>query len=502
MKPTIDLLTDHGVLQRDAAIPLRGTAAPGAAVRLSFRGREWKSGVDPAGRWQAVIGPFESGGPDDLAVAASGGDARAVRDLLVGDVWVCSGQSNMAMPLRDAEGGGEEAAGACDPALRLLPVSRCSADAAQPALAAGSQWVRCDPAAAAAFSAIGYFFGRALRAALGVPIGLIDASVGNTPGEAWMPRAAIDADAGYGPILQRWERSLAIAPDPDRLYARAFEVWDAMADRFEREGRRIPGAHPKLVGPGHVWTPAGLWNGMIAPLTALPVRGVIWYQGAGAPERAHQYRRLFRALIRSWRAAWGIGDFPFLYLQEANFGPRRDQPAEHSWAELREAQQMALAEPNTAMGVAMDVGEERNIHPVRKRPLGERLALAAQARVYGQDIPWSSPFLREMATAGASVRLRFDHTYGGLRTSDGREPAGFALSGGYDGKSAGSRGFAWARGRIEGDEIVLHSPAVPEPTAVRYAWAQNPDCNVVNAIGLPLAPFRTDDWPGVTVGNE
>ena len=496
------VISDHAVLQRDVGLPLRGTARPHTAVTITFGPDQWTVQSDAQGVWQVTLGPFVAGGPHNLSIATADGGTRIVRDLLVGDVWVCAGQSNMEMALQDSAGGPAAAAVASLPRLRLLKVPPTSTLEPQTDLPTGSQWQLCDPAAAAGFSAIGFYFGRQLLDHANVPIGLIQAAVSNTPGEAWMAMDQLQDDPDFAPIFDRWRRSLAVYPDPAGVYAKAFWEWDAQTDQAERAGRPIPGAHPKLIGPGHIWTPAGLWNGMIAPLTAVPIRGVIWYQGAGAPERAFQYRKLFRQLIRDWRRAWGVGDFPFLFLQEANFGPKRADPGEHSWAELREAQQLALAEPCTAMGVALDVGEEQNIHPVQKQPLGDRLARAARALVYGEKIPWSSPFFQSMEREGARIRLRFTATYGRLTTVAGSRPTGFSVSPGAVDFSAGHRNFVWADAQIEGDAVVVGSDRVPAPVAVRYSWAQNPAGNIVNAIGLPLAPFRTDNWPGITVHNR
>ena len=341
------LLRDHAVLQQGLPLPLCGQAQPGATVTIAFRGQSWRATADATGRWQATLGPFPAGGPDDLEVRGARGDGTVVRDLLVGEVWLCAGQSNMEFALADAEGGAAAAAAAHTDGIRLLTMPRLAAEepGAEPA---DAPWAVCRPEVAARFSAVGYYFGAEIHRRRGVPVGLIQAAVGNTPGEAWLARALLENDDEFRPILERWRRSLAVYPDPDQTYARAFAQWDHDADLAEREGRPIPGAHPKLVGPGHAWTPGGLFNGMIVPLRGYPLRGVIWYQGAGAPDRAYQYRRLFRELIRDWRRLWGQGDFPFLFVQEAGFGPRRAEPGEHSWAELREAQQMALAEPHTA----------------------------------------------------------------------------------------------------------------------------------------------------------
>lgn len=492
------LLSHHAVLQRDRRLPFRGSAAPGAAVEIHFRGQKARTEADAQGRWSIDLGPFPAGGPDPLIGVTPEG-VQEFADILVGDVWVCSGQSNMAMALKEAQNGPADAADAADAGLRFLTVPR-RVELAPLCDAGNIRWVPCSPESAAPFSALAYYCARALRRAHPeIPLGLISASVGATPGEAWMPRDVLDAHPIFAPYLDRWRKALADYPDPEGRYAQAFTQWDRETDQAEREGRPIPGAHPLLIGPGHHWTPAGLYNGMIAPLIHTPIRGIWWYQGAASPERALQYRELFPLLIRAWRQAWGLGDIPFLYAQEANFGPRRTEPGEHSWAELREAQTLALAEPATAMAVAIDLGEEKNIHPVRKAPLGERLALAVRAVALGEKIPFSGPVYRRHRIEGNRIRIEFDHTHGGLATADGRPPVGFAVSGGASDFSRGNRGFVWATAEIQGPEIVVHAPGVPHPVAARYAWAQNPDCNLINGAGLWAVPFRTDDWPGVTL---
>lgn len=433
---------DHMVLQRDVPLTLKGDASPGADIRVSIDGHTAQTRSDAHGRWQVRCGPLP----------------------------------------------------ACESATLTVALEPCDALPA-------CEWAPCTPESAAPFSAVGYYFGRALREAVGALIGLVLAAVGETPCEAWMSRATLEVEPAYAPIFDRWRESLALYPDPDGTRAKAFARWDREADAAERAGRHIPGPHPRLTGPGDKWTPGGLFNGMILPLTGCPIRGVAWYQGAGAPDRAYQYRSLFRGLIRDWRAAWGQGDFPFLFVQEPGFGPKREEPCEHSWAELREAQAMALAEPDTAMAVSIDTGDVTDIHPVVKKPVGDRLALAARAVAYGEDLPHSGPVFRKMQKEGDAVRLHFDHVYDGLRTSDGGPLIGFAVSAGTETFEYGNRGFEWAEARIEGDAVVVRAAEVADPVAVRYAWAQNPDCNLVNSVDLPAAPFRTDDWPGVTVHN-
>ena len=491
------LLTDNAVIQRCSPLPIAGHAECGSTIAVTFLGNTWTTRADENGEWQVDIGPLESGGPDTFTIQA-GQDEQQFCNVVVGDVWVCSGQSNMEMALRGAENGEEDSARAADPGLRLLAIpNRVSSE---PVTDIGqAAWHECTPETVIDFSGLAYYTAKALRKASDVPIGLVLAARGETPGEAWVPMEALESEVVFSPILERWRKCFNEFPDHEGKYEKAFVQWDHDADLAEREGRPIPGPHPKMVGPDSHWTPAGLFNGMIAPLTSTPVKGILWYQGAGAPERAFQYRTLFRRLIQSWRKAWQRSDLPFIYGQEANFGPRRDSPSEHSWAELREAQFMGQSEPNTAMAVAIDLGEEKNIHPIRKAPLGERLALAARKIAYGEDTPYSGPTYKSMSVEGDTARIQFDHTYDGLKTSDGRPLIGFAISAGCTDFSKGNRGFVWADARIDGNDISVRADSVAIPVAVRYAWAQNPDCNLVNSEGLPAVPFRTDDWPGVTV---
>lgn len=493
------LFSDHAVMQRGVPIPLAGIAAPGARVVATFRAAKVEALADDAGRWTLALPAQQAGGPDNLDLHL--GDATVVyRDLLVGDVWLCSGQSNMDMSLARIDGCDAELARAVNPKLRLLKVPRISSETPRETIDA--RWLLSDAVSAGDFSAVGFVFGQRVQQASGIPIGLVQAAVGETPCETWLSREALENDGSFAGLFDRVKKSRAVFPDPEQTYRKAFAQWDHDADLFEREGRPIPGAHPRLIGPNDKWNPGACFNGMIAPLLNTPIAGVIWYQGAGAPDRAFQYRRLFQLLIQDWRRRWRHPALPFYFVQEARFGPRRDQPCEHSWGELREAQAMALALPHTAMAVAIDTGDATDPHPKEKIPLGERLALHARALVYGEKIAHQPPMLEHVVVEHGALRLIFTHTHGGLRTSDGAVPRGFSVSAGASDFSRGHRGFEWARARIDGDSIVLQSETIARPIAARYAWAQNPDCNVTNGAGIPLAPFRTDDWPGVTLGNE
>jgi sialate O-acetylesterase len=234
---------------------------------------------------------------------------------------------------------------------------------------------------------------------------------------------------------------------------------------------------------------------MINPIIPFGIKGAIWYQGESNAERAYQYRTLFKFFINDWRSAWNIGDFPFLFVQLANFKDVNDQPVDDSWAELREAQSMALELPNTGMAVTIDIGDAKDIHPKNKQDVGKRLALNALAKVYKKDIPYSGPMYKSMKVDGNKINLQFNNTNGGLKIKEDNELKGFAIAG-------EDKKFVWAKAEIRGDEIIVWNTDIKKPVAVRYAWASNPICNLYNGAGLPASPFRTDDWKGKTYGKK
>jgi sialate O-acetylesterase len=241
--------------------------------------------------------------------------------------------------------------------------------------------------------------------------------------------------------------------------------------------------------------PTALYNGMLAPLIPYSIQGAIWYQGESNAGQAYQYRRLFPAMIQNWRNDWNEGDFPFLFVQLANFMAAKPDPSDSAWAELREAQTMTLALPNTGMAVIIDIGDANDIHPKNKQDVGKRLALWALAKTYGKKLVYSGPIYKSMRIEGHNIILRFDHVGGGLVAMGGEPLKGFAITG-------ADRKFVWADARIDGQTVVASSDKVPEPVAVRYGWADNPVCNLYDKEGLPATPFRTDDWPGVTANKK
>jgi sialate O-acetylesterase len=434
------LFSDDMVLQREIAVPVWGTGEPGAGVTVSIDGQKKNATVGEDGRWSVTLDPMKAGGPHELAV----GD-RALKNVMVGDVWVCGGQSNMSWALQ-----GSAPEDASDrPRVRLFTVPQKRS--LEPREDVEGRWAVCTAANARAFSAVGYYFGAGISEKVDVAVGLIHSSWGGTQVEPWTS-AACDPD---DPEMQGW------------------------IDQWKKERVENPEEAPKC--PRRI---ARLYNAMIHPLTRFPIKGVIWYQGESNVGRAEQYRRRFPVMIRDWRRAWGIGDFPFLFVQLANFLPRKELPGESHWAALREAQLQALSVPRTGMAVAIDIGEAKDIHPKNKKDVGRRLALSALAVAYGREVVHSGPIFDSMKIEGGRIRLSFKHVGGGL-VARGEKLKGFAVAG-EDGA------FVWADAQIEGEQVLVSSSGVVAPVAVRYAWADNPDCNLYNREGLPASPFRSN----------
>jgi sialate O-acetylesterase len=437
---------DNMVLQRDRAVPVWGWADKGeeVTVKIAKQTRSAKAGED--GRWQVTLEKLNVGEPLKMKIKGSSGKEIVFSNVLVGEVWVCSGQSNMEMGVGACNDAKAEIAAADYPNLRLFTVQKNKA--AQPADDVKAAWLPCTPENIGpnnwgSFSAAAYYFGRQLHKELGVPVGLIHTSWGGTPAEFWTSRKALEADPALK-SLARGESSC-------------------------------------------------LYNGMIAPLIPYGIRGAIWYQGESNIGRAYQYRTLFPAMIRNWRADWGQGDFPFGFVQIAPFRYGKNDPA--LWAELCEAQAMTLQNtPNTGMAVTVDVGDVKDIHPKNKQDVGKRLALWALAKVYGKDIVYSGPLYKSMAVEGGKIRLRFEHADGGLFSLDGNPLTDFTVAG-------ADQKFVPASAEIDGDAVVVSSPEVAAPVAVRFAWHDDTSPNLVNQEGLPAGPFRTDSWKGLTEGK-
>jgi sialate O-acetylesterase len=457
-------------------VPVWGTANDGEKVTVKLQDQTATTTARD-GRWLVRLKALQPGGALTLIVAGESNNV-VVSNVLVGEVWLCSGQSNMAFQLSRAANAAEAIAAARDPQLRLLTVPRAALDT--PATDAHVGWEESSPETAAKFSAVAWFFGRELRKTLHVPVGLINSSVGGTPVEAWTSQATLEGDPELKQALERYADTVKTY-DPAAATAKhkkALEQFKAAVAKAKAAGTRLP-ANPRPPADPNRSTsrPACLYNGMIAPLQPYAIAGVIWYQGENNSGRAAEYQKLFPAMIKNWRQAWGQGEFPFLFVQIA--------PHERMSPEIREAQLLSWQKvPRTAMAVITDIGNETDIHPTQKEPVGARLALAARAIAYGEKITYSGPVFDSMKVDGSRAILSFKHIGGGLLAKDG-DLKGFTIAG-ADGK------FTSATAVIEGDKVVVSGASVEKPVAVRYGWANTPDVNLFNKEGLPATPFRTD----------
>jgi sialate O-acetylesterase len=407
-----------------------------------------------------------------------------VQDVLVGEVWLASGQSNMEWPVANSADAEREIAAARFPLIREFDVTNTVAD--QPADTVAGEWRLCSPETAGRFSAIGYYFARSLHRRLGVPIGILNSTWGGTAIEAWTDLVTLQSTSAWPAIDTRWQQAMAEHPERVANHPAERAAWqqaDAQA-RATKTLNPLPWPRPPA-GPGTPYALSGLFNGMIAPLQPYALRGVLWYQGESNWRRPAEYAGLFPALIQAWRAQWGREELPFYFVQLANFTVG-DDPTDRGWAWLREAQTRALALPNTGMVVTLDIGDPKDIHPRNKQEVGRRLALLARAQVYDLPVDWSGPQFASAQREGAALRVRFTHVADGL-TTEQKPPQAFEVAG-------ADRKFFPATARLDRDTVIVSAPEVPEPVAVRYAWSNNPGANLFNGTGLPAAPFRSDDW--------
>jgi len=487
------IIGDNMVLQQGGKVSIWGWAEPGEEVTVGVSWRSMKFAVkaDKDGKWSFRLNPPKGDGPFEMTF--TGKNSITIKNILAGEVWVCSGQSNMQMSVQSSASAEQEIAEANYPKIRLFSVTRKVADKPQPDCE--GSWTECSPKTVPDFSAVAYFFGRELHKQLKVPVGLIHTSWGGTPAESWTRREVLESDADFAPILKRYDDAVTNYPQAKKEYEQKLAEWKQAVEKAKAEGTNPPGRPGEPFGPGHYQSPSGLYNAMIAPLIPYGIQGAIWYQGESNAGRAYQYRKLFPAMIENWRKDWGVGKFSFLFVQLANFMKTKPEPDESSWAELREAQSMTLSLPMTGMAVIIDIGDADDIHPKNKQDVGKRLALWALAQQYGKKLVYSGPIYKSMKIDGSSIILSFDHVGGGLVAKSEEQLKGFAIAG-------ADRKFVWADAKIKGNTVVVSSDKVPEPAAVRYAWADNPVCNLYNKEDLPASPFRTDDWPGITINSR
>lgn len=608
------IFTDHMVIQRDQPLIIWGTAGKNETIKVSFNGQQRAALSDQKGEWRVVLNPMQWGGPYNLTITTPD-DKKTLHNILIGDVWICGGQSNMEMPVsgwskvKNAE---QEIAAANYPNIRLFTVEKATSFVPKTDLA-GGRWLECTSANVPSFSAVAYFFGRKINQDTRIPVGLISTNWGGTNIQAWTSWPAISGFDGYNHLNPvQMKETLANQDEKRAAYNRALENdrgsieswyrndhtegWKTiqMPSSWESSGigntdgiiwfkksfelDKVPNqdillhlgaiddadstyVNGTLVGHDNVWNknrvypinssilkrgkntitikmldggaqggmsgkpedvfiqvgdnkislsgnwyykpsviskdynllesgpnafPSQLFNAMISPLTDLKIKGAIWYQGEANVDEAARYQQLFPAMIQDWRKAWGY-NLPFIWVQLANYMERKKEPGSSAWAELRAAQHQTLSVANTGEAVAIDIGEAADIHPRNKQDVGLRLALTAEKIAYGKNIVASGPVYASAKVESGKMVISFKNTGSGLREKNGALK-GFAIAG-------ADRRFVWADVKISGSKVIVSSPAVKSPVAVRYAWADNPDADLYNKENLPASPFRTDDWP-------
>lgn len=479
-----NIFGDHMVLQQKQPNKIWGKADAGEKITISVGDESVVATTAANGNWSAMLPAMEVGEPREIIVKGASSEIR-IKDVLIGEVWICSGQSNMEWRVSSGRSKVNdwdlEQATANFPRIRMINYPNTGSQ--EPIWThPDSKWMVCSPETVGEFSGVGYFFGRRLLDHLDVPIGLINNAWGGSAADAWVDRDTLAKTEAYQKSMENWEKREA-----------QFEALSTKASLSDQEKKSLDGLRRQMRGNQR---PANIYNGVLSSHLGYGIKGAIWYQGESNAGRAYQYRYLFPLMIQTWRDDWGQGDFPFYWVQLADFQGEVEEPVESTWAELREAQTMTMSKlKNTGEAVIIDAGEGKDIHPRNKQIVGSRLARWALAKQYGLDVAYQSPTYKSMEKAGSKIVLNFDHINSGWRPFDVNTPIGFAIAG-------EDKKFVWAKAKIVGQKIEVWSDEVSEPVAVRYAWAQNPVCNMFDDVGLPLTPFRTDDWPGITVNSN
>jgi len=475
------LFTDNAVLQRDKPVPVWGTADAGEKITVAFAGQTLATTADAAGQWRVQLAALPANAtPADLVVKGNNTVTRT--NVVVGEVWLASGQSNMEWILSNTYDAALEIAGSrANPLIRHIKVAKKVADA--PLTTASGVWQVASPANTGNFTAVGYHFALDVYRVLNVPVGIINSTWGGTRVEAWMDPAALKSSPAFESVATEWAKALAAYPAAKAKQLTDLAAWKVESDAAKAAGQPFAKKAPSDPwGAGHQATPSGLNNGMISPLVPYALRGAIWYQGEANAGKAAQYNALFSAMITGWRTQFGQGDFPFYWVQLANFA----SPTDTNWAFLREAQTQTLALPNTGQAVTVDIGNVNDIHPRNKKDVGRRLARVALDRTYGQKIVASGPVFAKAERDGAGFRVSFTEVNGGL-LAPLNTLVGFELAG-------EDKVFKPATAKIEKDTVLVSTGDVPAPVAVRYAWRNAPIAGLFNVEGLPAVPFRSDTW--------
>jgi sialate O-acetylesterase len=510
------IISDNMCLQANKTLPIWGKAAPNEQVTVTLGADKENTSAGPDGKWMVKLHALPPGsGPLEMKVV--GKNTIEVKNIIVGEVWVASGQSNMEFGFGSAHNAAEEQPKAKYPKIRIFNLKKSVAF--EPEWDCKGEWEECTPETVGHTSAVGYFFARDIHEKLGVPVGLIHTSWGGTPAQSWTSIEALKSSPETVAYAKSFEQTKENLPalkekfaketlpkwaDADKKWKENYGKADADTKKAHPEPRR---PNPPDLNPG----PVTLFNGMIAPIIPFGIEGAIWYQGESNSGNPQQYRTLFPEMITDWRNHWTAAnpdekDFSFCFVQLANYMARYPGPVqdEGGWPGLREAQHMTLKLPNTGEAVIIDIGQADNIHPKDKMDVGHRLALAALHTTYHKDGVYSGPTYEGLSVEGNKAVVKFDNLGSGLTIAAGpstqpgvpaAQPAselkGFSIAG-------EDKKFVWADAKIEGDHVVVWSDKVSNPVAVRYAWANNPECNLYNKEGLPASPFRTDTWVGPT----
>jgi len=484
---------DHMVLQQDATLPVWGTADPKEEIRITLFSTERAVAslvaADENGKWATRLAPLDPNTTYTLKVVGKDNEV-VIKDVLVGEVWLCSGQSNMAWTVSRSKDYEAEQAAAKLPQIRMFTTARVAAETPQENCP--GEWVICSPETVGNFSATGYFFGRELHKQLKTPVGLINSSWGGTPVQAWTAIEDQREHDELDELLAGWDQQIKNY-DPAQAEAKnkaALERWQAAVEKAKAAGKPNP-RRPRPIADPRLSShrPANLYNGMIAPIKPFAIRGAIWYQGESNAGRypSHLYGLQLKTMILNWRRDWANDKMPFLWVQLPNFKTPQSEPVEtDGWVIVQEQMLKTLAVPDTGMAITIDVGEANDIHPKNKQDVGKRLALWALGTPYQKEIVYSGPIYESMEKKNGAIVITFEHVGRGL-SAKGDKVEGFVIAG-------GDQKFVWAEAKIEGDKVIVSSETVDDPQAVRYAWAPNPEQNLVNSAGLPASPFRTDDW--------
>ncbi len=476
------LFREGAVLQQGKSVAIWGFADPGEQVTVNFKGQEKHAEAAQDGRWLTHLDPLAAS-TEPAKLCVSGKNTLIIKGVLVGDVWLCSGQSNMNLPLSDTEGANDEIGAADYPLIHYFEVR--SSILKQPADVAEGEWQTCTPDVAGRFTAVGYYFAKAVQSELGTPIGIVKSTLGGSPIEGWMSADVLKSNPASLPAYDEWQRLDAGYEQRVAEYHVRLAEWESRAKAARQFDENFAETKPLLA-----WIdsdrnlPSGLYNGFIHPLKPFTLAGILWYQGEGNTPRPKEYRILFPQLIEQWRLDFQQPELPFLFVQLPGYAPKDDQTGE-SWPRFREAQAAALKLPNVRMAVTTDIGDSEDIHPRNKKDVGQRLAQIALRSVYGRGVEDSGPVVTGVEHRGRVVLVHFANATG-LKFEGDRSKL-FLIAG-------PNKKFVSADARIDGQNVIVSSEEVARPVAIRMNWENDPKGAIVNSTGLPAAPFRTDDW--------